>query len=606
MILPAARGAAPARSRKATKVKPVSNDYLVRNTYRSFLLVSVLSLMSGMLGGLVDNIVVGQFLGAGPLAAMGIVMPVMFLYMSLGTLCASGGSILVSHALGRGDMDQVHNIFSAAVLFDFVAGGVICLLGEAFARPLAVFLGATEELAEMTTDYIRGFMPAALPLIIYPLLMTFVQIDGSRKLPLIATLTMTGSDIVMDLLVALVFRGGMFGMALATTISTYLGCAVLCLNFLRKGSTLQLKRPRHPMKLIGAMTVTSAPIVLTMVSELLRTTILNNMLVTVSVGAVAALNIRTQAQNLVGAISAGGAQALGPIAAMFYGEEDREALGHSLRSSLKMGLVINTIAALVCTLFPFVFSLLMGVRDRETAEMTDAAVRCFAIAMPLRFANMILSQYYQSTRRNGIAVFIRVLETLAAPVAAAMLLMPSMGADGVWIAFIIAEAVTLLVEIVLIVLIKPRGSLMDRALLLPDDFGGRAEDRLNISIGNSMDEVMALSRSVYAFGEERGVPRATLDKLSLCIEEMAGNIVAHSFKPGEKRWFDLLVYVKPESIILRMRDNGPPFDPLAALRAQAADDPEKNLGLRVINGITDNFEYRSGIGLNMCIMTLKR
>ena len=588
-------------------MKTGSNEYLVRNTYRSFLLVSVLSMMSTMLGGLIDNIVVGHFLGAKPLAAMGIIMPVMSLYMALGTFCSSGGSILVSHALGRGDMEQVHNIFSAAIIFDFTAGIVICALGEIFARPLVIFLGATGELVELSINYIRGFMPAALALILFPVLMQFVQIDGSRKLPLIATLTMSVTDVVLDLMTALVFHNGMFGMALATTISAYMAIAVLCLHFFRKTSTLRLKRPPKVLKLIGAMAVTSAPVVLTMVSELVRTTILNNMLVTVSLGAVAALNIRTQAQNLVGALSAGGAQALGPVAAMFYGEEDREALGNSLRASMKMGLIINTIAAAVFALFPFVFSLLMGVTDPETKEMTDAAVRCFAIAMPLRFVNMALSQFYQSTRRNGISVFIRVLETLAAPVAAAMLLMPFLGANGVWIAFIVGEAVTLLVTIVLILVKKPgSGPVMDRALLLPDDFGGKAEDKLNISIGNSMDEVMELSRSVYVFGEERGIPRATLDKLSLCIEEMAGNIVEHSFKPGEKRWFDLLIYVKPDVILLRMRDNGPPFDPLAALREQAADDPEKNLGLRVINGITDSFEYRSGIGLNMCIMTLKR
>lgn len=50
-----------------------------------------------------------------------------------------------------------------------------------------------------------------------------------------------------------------------------------------------------------------------------------------------------------------------------------------------------------------------------------------------------------------------------------------------------------------------------------------------------------MARSVYAFGEERGVSREMMDKVSLCIEEMAGNIVQHSFKPGEKRWFDLPV-----------------------------------------------------------------
>ena len=80
----------------------------------------------------------------------------------------------------------------------------------------------------------------------------------------------------------------------------------------------------------------------------------------------------------------------------------------------------------------------------------------------------------------------------------------------------------------------------------------------------------------------------------------------HSFKPGEKRWFDLLVYVKPDTILLRMRYNGIPFDPLARLREQAELDPEKNLGLKVINGITDAFEYRNGVGLNICVMTLRR
>ena len=584
----------------------MNREYVVRGVYRSFLIVSVLSLVSSTLGGLIDNVIVGQFLGSDALAAMGIVSPIMLLFLALGTLCASGGSILAAQALGRGDLDGVRNIFSAAVWFGILAGVGICVLGLVFTGPLATLLGAAGTLKDLCVSYLRGYMLGAIPVILFSSLMSFVQIDGSSRLPIIATITMTAADIVLDLLVVFVFHGGMFGMALASTISYYLAAGVLCLHFNKKPRTLQLVRPQGFFHIFGSMAVTSTPVVLTCAGELGRTMILNHMLMAVAVGAVAALNVRSQAQNLIGALALGGAQALGPMAGMFFGEDDRESLGQSLKSALKLGLVINIFAAVIFGFMPDLFTRLMGISDAETAAMTNTAVRWLAISLPIRFVNLLLSQYYQTTRHTGQAVMLSLLETLVYPIGAAVILIAPLGAGAVWLAFPIAEALTLVTILCLVLARGKHESLMDRFLMLPAGFGGKEDDKLSVSIGNSVEEVMEMARGVYAFGEERGVSKETMDKVSLCIEEMAGNIVQHSFKPGEKRWFDLLVYVKPEAILLRMRDNGRPFDPLARLREQAENDPEKNLGLKVINGVTDNFEYRNGIGLNICVMTLRR
>ena len=318
------------------------------------------------------------------------------------------------------------------------------------------------------------------------------------------------------------------------------------------------------------------------------------------------MNIRSQANNIIGALAMGGAQALGPMAGMFYGEEDRATLGQSLKSALKQGLILNLVVALVFVFVPWVFPRLMGVTDAETAGMASTAILWLAVSLPIRFVNLLLTQYYQTTKHTALAVTLSVLEVLAYPLAAAALLIRPLGPEGVWISFPIAEALTFVTAMVFILLKTKSGSLLHRVLMLPEDFGGSEADKLSVSIGNSMDEVMEMARSVYAFGEERGVSKETMNKVSLCIEEMAGNVVQHSFKPGEKRWFDLLVYIKPDTILLRMRDNGRPFDPLARLREQAEHDPEKNLGLKVINGITDSFEYRNGVGLNICVMNLLR
>lgn len=581
-------------------------EYVVRGVYRSFLIVSVLSLVSSTLGGLIDNVIIGRFLGSDALAAMGIVSPIALLFLALGTLCASGGSILAAQALGRGNLDSVRNIFSAAMWFGVLAGLVICVLGLVFTEPLSALLGATGELQGMCVSYLRGYMLGAIPVILFSSLMSFVQIDGSSRLPILATVTMTASDIVLDLMVALVFHGGMFGMALASSVSYFLATGVLCLHFTGKRHTLRLVRPHGFGNVFGRMSVTSAPVVLTCIGELFRTMVLNHLLIVIAVGAVAALNVRSQAQNIIGALALGAAQALGPMAGMFYGEEDRETLGRSLMSAGKQGLLLNLLAAVIFGAAPSVFTRLMGVSDAETAAMANTAVRWLAISLPIRFVNLLLTQYYQTTQHTAFAMLLSLLEVLAYPLVVAAILIGPFGTIGVWLAFPAAELLTLVTAVAVILLKKRRGSLLDHVLMLPDGFGGREDDRLSVSIGNSMDEVMELARSVYAFGEKRGVEKETLDKVSLCIEEMAGNIVQHSFTLGEKRWFDLLVYVKPEAILLRMRDNGRPFDPLTRLREQAESDPEKNLGLKMIYGITDSFKYHRGVGLNITVITMRR
>ena len=584
----------------------MNNDYIVKQVYRSFLIVMLLSAISSTLGSLVDNIIVGRFLGDDALAAMGIVAPIILLYFTLGALCAGGGSILASQAMGRGDTDGVQNIFSVSVWFGIISGLIICTLGLLFSDALATLLGANPSLHALSVSYLRGYMLGSIPIILLSALMSFVQIDGSPQLPIVATVAMTVSDVILDLLVAVVLHGGMFGMAMASTLSYFIAVGVLCLHFTKKNRTLRLTRPKAFGKNLQSMAVTSTPVVVTCIGELVRIAVLNNMLVVIAVSAVAALNIRSQANNIIGALAMGGAQALGPMAGMFYGEEDRATLGQSLKSALKQGLILNLVVALIFVFVPWVFPRLMGVTDAETAGMASTAILWLAVSLPIRFVNLLLTQYYQTTKHTALAVTLSVLEVLAYPLAAAALLIRPLGPEGVWISFPIAEALTFVTAMVFILLKTKSGSLLHRVLMLPEDFGGSEADKLSVSIGNSMDEVMEMSRSVYAFGEERGVSKETMNKVSLCIEEMAGNVVQHSFKPGEKRWFDLLVYIKPDTILLRMRDNGRPFDPLARLREQAEHDPEKNLGLKVINGITDSFEYRNGVGLNICVMNLLR
>lgn len=102
--------------------------------------------------------------------------------------------------------------------------------------------------------------------------------------------------------------------------------------------------------------------------------------------------------------------------------------------------------------------------------------------------------------------------------------------------------------------------------------------------------------------------KKTMNRIALFIEEMAGNVVQHSFKPGEKKWFDLMILDKKDSIVLRMRDNGDLFDPSTYLRIEEKEQPAdaQRLGIKMVSSLADKFEYRRSMGLNNLIMVLNK
>ncbi len=584
------------------------NDYIVRNLYRSFVIVSILSALTATVGMLIDNIIVGRYLGADALGAMGVVGPVSLLLSAFGNICSGGGTARASQAIGRGDREQVCRIFTVTILFALIVGALATVVGLIFTPQIADILGARGALKDLTIEYLYGYFLGALPTIMLTALMGFLRIDGSPKLPVICIAAMSGCNIALDLLMVLVLHQGMFGMALATALSYCVAVLTGCTHFFKKQNTLKLKLVKGVVKELFSMVLTGAPTAISRVSDTLKIMILNNLMVSfVSVGAVTALNVRTQANNIIGAIIVGIGQAAIPVVGMFYGEEDRTALKDTLKATLRIGLSLCCAAAVIMLLFQSEFIKAFGVTQPDIVEMSTVALRLFAVGMPLTLLNTVLMNFYQSTRRTGLATLICVLQSLVFTVSMAFILIRPLGSTGVWIAFFLGELFTLTTVVLYVTVKNGRFSLnLFSYMLLRDDFGERAEDCLELSIDNDMEKVMSISTGIYKFAEKRDIGEKLVNELSLCIEEMAGNVVQHALKPGEKKWFDVKILDKPESVVVRMRDNGVAFNPVAYMEEADNAGPNEQFGIRLISSIADQFEYKHSMGLNVLIIVLKK
>ena len=311
---------------------------VVRSVYRSFVLVAILTALTATLGMLIDNIIVGQFLGENALGAMGVVSPISLIFSAVSNICSGGGTAHAAQALGRGDRKSVANIFTTTMLFVLVAGAALTISGMAFAPQIAALLGAKGELLQPTTEYLYGFFLGAIPTIATSALMGFVKIDGSTRLPLVCIGVMTVSNILLDLAMIFVFKLGMFGMALATSIAYCLAVLAGMTHFARKYCTLKWIRPTKLLREWGTMIVTGVPTALSRICDTVKVMTLNHLLVMAAgAGAVAALNVRTQTYNIIGALIMGVCQAILPVAGVFYGEEDRTALENTLKEALRTG-----------------------------------------------------------------------------------------------------------------------------------------------------------------------------------------------------------------------------------------------------------------------------
>ena len=130
-------------------------------------------------------------------------------------------------------------------------------------------------------------------------------------------------------------------------------------------------------------------------------------------------------------------------------------------------------------------------------------------------------------------------------------------------------------------------------------------DRIERSI-RSMDEVIALSKDVGGFCAAHGIGSKEANRLSLCIEEMAGNVIEHGFSDGKPHSLDVRVLVKDGQRVLRMRDDCALFDLQEKADHWAFDPehPERNIGIRMVMHAAKDIAYTNTMNTNNLIVTI--
>ena len=576
---------------------------MIKRMIRQMLTAQIFSALAVSVCLLIDNIMIGRFLGLEALAAYGLANPLLLAIGAIASMLAVGVQAACSSSLGRGSQEETDAGYSSALA---VSGGIalVCVAGVfLFSGPLARLLGAGSEgtLFTETEGYLRGFTlgaPASLGALV---LIPFLQLAGQGGLLIVAVLTMAVLDVGLDLLNALVFHGGMFGMGLASSLSYYGAVAVTLLYFLSRRCAYRFSFRLVTRRKIRELFHGGIPALFGMAAQVVLIFTLNQILKGIGGSeAVAAFSAISSIGNSAGAINTGVGGVSLTLCGIFFHEEDRTGLRETIRTLVLYALLLGAVTCGLLTGFaPALISLFIS---PETPVFATAVLglRIFSTGLAACCVNNALKSMYQGTGRMKLAGAFSVAEGAVLPILAAVLLSGVMGTTGVWLYYLAGETAALL--LIGLWVWKKTGRLPwegDAVLMLDKDFGAAPGDRLEMSPG-TLQEVAQAAEAAERFCLEHGESPRTSAHIGLCVEEMAGNIIQHGFTAdGGKHHLSLRLVRKPELWVLRFRDDCGAFNPTRYVPRSR----EEGLGIRLAMKMAREATYTHTLNLNN--LTLK-
>lgn len=424
----------------------LSDHFTYRRLFR-FVLPSILMIICTSVYSIVDGFFVSNFVGKTPFAAINLVMPVLMAVGTIGFMIGTGGSAIVSKAMGEGKKEQASQYFSMLIYTSFIFGVVISIAGFLFMRPISEALGATGELLENCVLYGR-ILFCAMPFFIlqYAFQSFFVAAEKpglSLKVNIAAGLT----NAVLDYLLIVVFPFGLAGAAIATIVGQVIGGIVPILYFARKNdSPLRLMKAGFNGRILRDTCINGSSEMVTNLSSSVINVLYNFQLMKFAgENGVAAYGVVMYVNIIFMAIFLGYSMGSAPIVSYHYGAGNHQELKNLFRKSIRFLLGSGIILVVLSEIFAEPLVRIFASRDAELLAITIRGFRLYALSFFVMGFNVWGSAFFTALNNGAVSAAISFLRTLVFQIIAVLVLPVIFGIDGVWLSIVVAEVLSLAV-----------------------------------------------------------------------------------------------------------------------------------------------------------------
>jgi putative MATE family efflux protein len=420
------------------------NSTPVRRLMWRYFWPSFIGIMAHSLYNVVDRIFIGQAVGAEALSGVSAVFPIMIIMAAFGMLIGVGASAQISLSLGRKDMETARRIVGNAVVLVFIVSVVVTSVGFMIKTPMLRLFGASDATMGYANDYLNIILWGVLVNQFGFSMNAIIRAEGNARIAMYSMLISSGMNIPLDAFFIFYLDMGVKGAAIATIISMSVLCVWVLVHFHSKRCVVPLQwryiRIQPPI-VLAIVSIGVAPFLMQMANSMVQGLFNYNLIKYGNDLAVGAMGIIMSVTFLIITCFIALNMAAQPIIGYNFGAKNFARVKETLKTALIAATLVSTVSWAIIHAVP---EIIVGAFIRDDAELTAFAVQgmhIFLIMLPVIGFQVVAGNYFQSTGKASVAVFLTLLRQVIVLIPMLLILPPILGLKGVWIAGPISDTV---------------------------------------------------------------------------------------------------------------------------------------------------------------------
>ena len=417
---------------------------------------ATLSMIFSGIYSIADGIFVGRCIGADALAAVNLVMPLIMISFALAEMIAVGSSVQLAMLLGQKEKELANRTFSVCIKVILGISVIIGLIFFFLSKPILTLMGTEGKALQYGIEYIRVYAVFSPLIIVYFAADNYLRICGKQNYSMALNIVTSVLNIVLDFLLLVVWKQGVWAAAFTSCISIALGTVMALCPFFRNKLELKFVKGWISAKQFVKLVANGSSEFFANIASSIFSFILN--IVLLSIGgatAVAAMSVVMYVESIASMMISGMSDSMQPAISYCHGAGLKKRV-YALEKRVLVSAAVLSLTACLLLRYGGAWVVPFFVKSDETEllALSIHAMSLYALSYLVNWVDGCLSGYLTALGQAGRSFIVSIMGTLVLPLVGLAVLAPPLGLAGVCLMPLFAGVLSAVLSLVLVLTIK--------------------------------------------------------------------------------------------------------------------------------------------------------